>query len=317
MGGSGFVSNSNTYPSTVAGGSTYGSLSVPRDPGSGGASMASYSTALGGSGGGSLGLTVKGTLILDGTITANGVEGTFAGDGGGSGGSILLTVGTLIGDGLVSADGGAGSGLGGGGGGGRIAIAATLSAFSGKWTAFGGPGYNAGGAGTVFVRSTASSREDFLLVDNAGRAGTNTPLFGVTPMNFLVKGGASVRLGSYVGGQQVTLNSLRVGSGSSIRITNASVYITETPLLRKEACFCQTAPVVPPVRDRGSKYHQSVRQGTWRLRRLRMGVGGTAVAAWPLARSPLRGPWKRRWKRRVAQFRRGGGGAVALNVTEA
>jgi len=55
-------------------------------------------------------LTVTGTLVLDGTITADGDDGTANEKGGGAGGSILVHVATLDGTGRFSVDGGAGGG---------------------------------------------------------------------------------------------------------------------------------------------------------------------------------------------------------------
>ena len=64
----------------------------------GGVAAACYSSrGAGGAGGGSIDLTVKGALLLDGRISADGSPGLAEGSGGGSGGSISMTVGTLAG----------------------------------------------------------------------------------------------------------------------------------------------------------------------------------------------------------------------------
>jgi hypothetical protein len=130
----------------LAGGSIYGSATLPVDLGSGGG-VAGVSGALGGSGGGAIQLSVAGNLVVDGQISANGADGA----GGGSGGSILLNVGKLAGTGVIRANGG-GSGRGcGSGGGGRIAIFSGMNEFTGTTTLTAGiPGTDGhyGGLGT-------------------------------------------------------------------------------------------------------------------------------------------------------------------------
>jgi hypothetical protein len=108
----------------------YGSPYVPTDLGSG---AGNYATGAG-SGGGTVILNVSGTLIVAGTISANGGNGSNSNSGGGSGGSVWLTAGTLQGSGSILADGGlrvTGSATAGGGGGGRIALDANDNTFSG------------------------------------------------------------------------------------------------------------------------------------------------------------------------------------------
>ncbi|MGD8450865.1 MAG: RHS repeat-associated core domain-containing protein [Phycisphaerae bacterium] len=138
--------------SSAAGGGTYGSPLAPVDLGSGGGDGYGRS---GGSGGGALRLSVDGTLMVAGSLTAVGEDGEYHGTGwsggGGSGGSIYVTAGTLAGSGVISADGGVGSAGAGGGGGGRIALYYfDVSGFSGDVHADGGDGYNDGEPGTVY-----------------------------------------------------------------------------------------------------------------------------------------------------------------------
>ena len=120
-GGAGYgAEGGSSSGGAAAGGSAYGSILEPTDIGSGGGSATGNGTK-GGSGGGAIKLTVGGSLILDGTITANGATGGSY-SGGGSGGSIYLLLGTLTGSGTISAKGGgSGNSSGGGGAGGRIA----------------------------------------------------------------------------------------------------------------------------------------------------------------------------------------------------
>ncbi len=133
-------------------GITYGSKTMPVDLGSGGGSAGICGPCPGGAGGGAIQLTVAGTLLLNGRVTANGKDGA----GGGSGGSVFLTVGQLAGSGVMAANGGATGNYQGGGGGGRIAIYSGTSVFTGATTASGGAageGGHPGGNGTIFVAS--------------------------------------------------------------------------------------------------------------------------------------------------------------------
>ncbi|MFA5401809.1 MAG: DUF2341 domain-containing protein, partial [Dehalococcoidia bacterium] len=107
-----------------AAGATYGSFTEPVSLGSGGGGGAA---GAGGAGGGAIKLVATGTVTVNGSITANGVDGTSAaGSGGaGSGGSILITCADFAGTGSITANGGNGgstASAGGGAGGGRIKI---------------------------------------------------------------------------------------------------------------------------------------------------------------------------------------------------
>jgi hypothetical protein len=138
--------------SGAAGGPAYGSITAPVDFGSGGGGAGVCGTGCpGGAGGGAIRLTVAGTLLLNGRVTANGRDGA----GGGSGGSVFLTVGHLAGNGAVTANGGATGPYQGGGGGGRIAIYSSTNVFIGTTTASGGaggtPGGNSGQPGTIYL----------------------------------------------------------------------------------------------------------------------------------------------------------------------
>ena len=71
----------------IDGGAGYGSILQPIDRGSGGANVPPVS-APAGSGGGAVGLTVNGALLLNGRISADGNGGMGERTGGGSGGSV-------------------------------------------------------------------------------------------------------------------------------------------------------------------------------------------------------------------------------------
>jgi hypothetical protein len=131
----------------AAGGLDYGTASEPISWGSqGGAGNGGQ----GGHGGGAVHLIVGGTLTLEGSITANGLNGTADNSGGGSGGSILISSRTLAGAGVLSATGGSGEWVdGGGGAGGRIALYRTAESFTGKVEVGGGGGFARGGDGTL------------------------------------------------------------------------------------------------------------------------------------------------------------------------
>ena len=148
------------------GGVPYGSLSQPTVFGSGGGN--GYQST-GGNGGGAIKLTITGLLTVGGTISANGMSGLGAWAGGGSGGSVYVTTGSLAGAGTITASGGA-TQSGGGGAGGRIAIYYTNSSFAGTTSAFGGVGYSAGGAGTVYTKASAEAVPS-IRIDNGGSSG--------------------------------------------------------------------------------------------------------------------------------------------------
>ncbi|MBN2361473.1 MAG: PKD domain-containing protein [Deltaproteobacteria bacterium] len=106
----------------------------------------------GGNGGGRI-IIHASTLIVDGSVRANGdgPAGSACGavGGGGAGGAINISADLFQGAGVISANGGA-SGSGGGGGG-RIALAVQTLSFSGAIGAAGGTGSPAGGLGSAFV----------------------------------------------------------------------------------------------------------------------------------------------------------------------
>ncbi len=182
----GFGGNSS---SNAVGGTCYGAFEQPAMLGSGGGLG---NGGVGGAGGGLIQLTVGGTALLEGLISANGLNGTNSRSGGGSGGSIWLTAQTVSGTGAITAHGGNGEPIhGGGGGGGRIAIFSGTNRFSGTLAAYGGNGWKSGGAGTVFTK-LMSAPTGLLLLDNGGRAGTNSLVAVTNGTDVLIRGYASV-----------------------------------------------------------------------------------------------------------------------------
>jgi subtilase family serine protease len=144
----------------------YGSATRPDEPGSGG----SGNIAIANAGGGLLHLA-GGSLVLNGSLRANGANGQDNGwgwaSGAGSGGGVLLDLGTLTGTGFISANGGNGAGPAGAGGGGRIAIHCTgaNTLVPGHVTASGGTGGpGPGGDGTINLEPAGNeSTPPFLL----------------------------------------------------------------------------------------------------------------------------------------------------------
>jgi hypothetical protein len=226
-GGMGGVSA--TSESAIAyGGTPYGSVdAVARWGSSGGCYSA---RGVGGAGGGSVSLNVRGTLVLDGRISADGNPGLAQASGGGSGGGISLFVGTLAGGGTISANGGSGNGSGstggGGGGGGRIFVEYYSGyVFLGDITARGGSGSACGGAGTIYTwyRDGLTYYPGQLLVDNGGQAGTNTSWSQSSAGRFdlTVRGGAVV-----VPPTNQSFGSLLVASNGWLRITNQALTVS-------------------------------------------------------------------------------------------
>ena len=112
----------------------YGSSLNPNTFGSGGTKAVGNGLPGGYNGGGIIRLIINDTLILNGSIVANGLGGNNQ-VGGGAGGSINVVTKNLEGNGSFSASGGngaiAGTHRGGGGGGGRIAVYYNTSSFGG------------------------------------------------------------------------------------------------------------------------------------------------------------------------------------------
>ena len=137
----------------LPGGVDYDSASEPTALGSQGGAG---SGGAGGAGGGAVRLIVGQTLTVDGSITANGLNGAPDNSGGGSGGSVFLSALAFEGKGSLSANGGNGEWFdGGGGSGGRIAVYRTADLFSGALSVAGGGGSARAEDGTVYKGSVA------------------------------------------------------------------------------------------------------------------------------------------------------------------
>jgi hypothetical protein len=208
-GGGAYGGNGGDAGRNGIGGQAYGSISAPVSIGSGGGNGYPHNQESGGLGGGAIKINVLGTATINGTISADGDIGTaYASNspGGGSGGSIWLDFNTAQGTGNITSNGGNGLnnnyGGGGGGGGGRIAIyfqSSTLNSFS----AYGGYGYQSGGAGTIFKKASTDTYGHLAVANNEITNGVNTPcLESITfdsinlseNANYLISSGNTVNL---------------------------------------------------------------------------------------------------------------------------
>lgn len=164
------------------GGSTYGSLSNPTDLGSAGGDRTHPvgATDQGGAGGGAIRLIVGNSLQVDGEISADGANSVA---GGGSGGSILIETMTLAGNGSIHVNGGDGQ-YGGSGGGGRIAVYAENSNHTITFSASGGPGWESGGEGTIYLNQVDEENSTVMIAPSQVTAdGTSTATVTVTVLN--------------------------------------------------------------------------------------------------------------------------------------
>jgi hypothetical protein len=203
--------------SAARGGTSFGSTASPSSAGGAGAGSGSSFSPFGGLGGSLVRLIVNGTLELNGGISADGKPGSGPYAGGGAGGSVWLTLGTFSGSGTISANGGAGVlPYGGGGGGGRISVSFTSNAFTGVITAYGGSGINAGGAGSIYLKTNSQSIAQ-LILDNGGTAGTNTTTDVGSQTDVTVTGNAALQLitGSFV------VRNLQVRSNATVTANSA------------------------------------------------------------------------------------------------
>jgi hypothetical protein len=213
----------------ASGARTYGHYAEPQEPGSGGGDTGTVR------GGGLVRIAMApgGTVTLDGSLSANGQAHS---GGSGSGGGVFVRTAALGGAGLISANGGlTGNNTWGSGGGGRIAIVGFDAArmggsFSGaalyaRVTAHGGKSSKAGGAGTVFLKSSTQEHGD-LIVDNNG-AIAETPLPGI-PESLI----QAIRGRRLVDTRQQYVSNLYVGY-----LLNPSTTQNGTPTLADDTFF--------------------------------------------------------------------------------
>lgn len=142
-GGGGYCGAGGNGSGGTAGGTTYGSSTNPDDMGSGGGN--DTDAGFGGAGAGEIKIQVSGVLTVNGTISANGGQGSFNQAGGGSGGTVNLNAGSWAGTtGSITANGGAGAPTGagatggGGGGAGRVFVGYGAKTYTGTIVSTGG-----------------------------------------------------------------------------------------------------------------------------------------------------------------------------------
>jgi hypothetical protein len=223
-GGHGGVGGRGYWTTGGLAGNAYDILQAPVEPGSGGAGFAAE---FGGAGGGAVRIEAPGgTVTINGTISANGKNGTLDG-GGGSGGSIYITCDAFADstNGLLRAHGGGSAAGGGGGGGGRIAVQyATLSNSKGiRFSTSAGPGYFgandwwlAAGRGSVYLADATLLSEtltDHLFTDV--RLTING--FGSWAVDSLTVSNCSVELASS-GFQLIVTNKLTLGANGALGV---------------------------------------------------------------------------------------------------
>ena len=228
VGGSG-----RTWPNTTTGGSSgtsagshggegghggdplatpYGSIIDPNEPGGAGGFGSSNFT--GSQGGGIIRIAGASSIVVDGSIAADGEYGGIIGSEGGAGGSIRLDATSVGGSGSIHANG-ASTGFSNGGGGGRVALYfQSLTMPRASVAASGGQGYFAGedgGAGTVYLRQVDLSgtkvADELRVTNNVPRETSLTPLPSLGTGTVTTVSGTTVTLSSavpeFVGGSQI------------------------------------------------------------------------------------------------------------------
>jgi hypothetical protein len=178
----------------------YGDFSNPDELGGGGAGNQYH---VGGTGGGLVRLKAR-SLVLNGTVKAN---GGYSSNRSGAGGGVKLEVETLSGTGSVEA---MGSGEAGGG---RIAVLYGTNSSFNLTKLYAQSNSYTGGAGTVFIRKTTAPTTFELVVDNGQTYTVSqakaTPVQAGTYDRLAVKGRAKVLvLGD------ITATTLDIASGS-------------------------------------------------------------------------------------------------------
>lgn len=153
--------NNNCAGTASTGGSAYGSASVTDATMGAGGGGGRGNGAGGGTGGGILVLSAP-SITIEGTVSANGDDGTFGGNsagGGGAGGSVIVVADNFICNGTLGASGGIGNNQnddGGGGSGGWVKVAASTSSGICIKVVDGGATGNCGSFGDVGQTPTTS-----------------------------------------------------------------------------------------------------------------------------------------------------------------
>ena len=250
MGGNGENANTGQPSNPINGGASYDNYIDPTDLGSGGGGGRSQGCVdgLGGYGGGTVLISIGGTLVLNGTITADGLPGHpaggFDGDsggGGGAGGTVKITAGSLSGTGSIHANVGPGAisgGVGGGGGGGGIVSirvtdqnTSNLSVQANRGSGAGGSA--AGGAGIAATRS--GTKPNFDLVLGGLSAGLSVAPQAMTPIH-----GTNLSFGL------MTLNNSAINFDSGSVVSLDNLVIVGTASLKAASISWNANAIVMP-----------------------------------------------------------------------
>jgi hypothetical protein len=245
-------------------GPTYGSLTMPSDPGSGGGGRAV--SEQGDAGGGSIWIEADGHVLVNGTISADGEEPGYMGNrGGGSGGSLYISCNTFAStNGNLRAEGsdvGDSSGhTGNGGGGGRVAVVynntaqQTLNLTQRPLVNVylkGGFGYNgtrSGMPGTLYMPDAS-----FFPGTNNVLRGCQLMIDGFTswaPDSLTINAGLVVLPEGFV--LSVTNDLLLTGTGAGFLASNASVSVgrdLQHDTITPSWFYCGTGTILTVSRD--------------------------------------------------------------------
>ncbi len=203
----------------------YGSIIDPNEPGGAGGHGGNYT---GNQGGGIIRIHGATSIVVDGTIAADGLYAGQGGSGAGAGGSIRLDASTIGGAGSIHANGASGGSFNYGGGGGRIALyfqgltmpRTSISTSGGDST----PG--GGASGTIYfdqINATSSKVSDEL------RAANNVAkLAAVTPLPALGTGTVTTVSGTTIG---LSAGVPEFIAGSQIDFLDATGQIIVTSLI--------------------------------------------------------------------------------------
>lgn len=176
----------------------------------GGGATTSY-----GAGGGIIELDITDTLIVEGTIEANGQAGYSTSVGGGSGGFLVARTRSFEGSGSLTVKGGAaGSASAGAGGGGRMAVYYQYADYwFGSLDARGGSGVYLGGAGTIYLKDTKSGAyNETLIIDNFDQMRATEK---VTDPTYAKYDGSQTMIAD---GNLTNMNTIRLVRGGSLII---------------------------------------------------------------------------------------------------
>lgn len=221
-------------------GPNYGNIENPNQVGSGGGgSPCGGCNRTGAAGGGLVKITAQ-SILLAGSITANGgvTTSTQTIGGGGSGGGIKIETGSLAGSGIISANGGEGTTINvypsGAGGGGRIAIYYDeLSLPEGNIQAFGGKLTHPGAAGTIYLKDNAQANGR-LIIDNNG---TNAPGYADirsdqasgTYQTILVKDRGAMRIAAPATTEVTVVGTIEITNNSNLILGDQSILTSNNP----------------------------------------------------------------------------------------